>query len=335
MYGHKITYHDNHFEFEFDARTTSHTISGLMPNASYTITAMALSASGEWGFWSAHYEAKTLDLLEMNVSYLGEDFVQLHWHRPRETIVAPEMSAFHEVPLEYHLRVTELDNSGPGECQEFEMAGDRHEVVGLTPGRKYKVEVRQRNREEAWGQWSRRKYVYTLDPIVVSMARIGEDNATPSWARAVSGMTPTPELVLSDARITRYELAVEELDARGVQPGDHEKRFRLNHYFEANLNMYDVLGLRPNTIYGIQVRAQTGGRHWGQWSKVTRVVTMRQVCNRLWCCYKPSSPLANPTNPLLRLLRPIPKRRWGCGPCFWGVQVRCQGGSLGCTIVSP
>ena len=277
VYGHRVAGAGTHFELEFDAGTTSHNISGLVPNATYTVSAMALSASGEWGFWSTPSEVKTLQLLQMEVLYLGEDFAQLQWHRPLETIVAPEMSAFHEVPLEYHLRVTDVDDSSAGACQEWETAEHRYDVTGLAPGRQYKVEVRQRSREAAWGQWSSRTHVYTLDPVVVTMARIGEDNVTPCWARAASRVAPMPELVVSNACVTQYQLAVEELDAQGLPVGGTEKRFRLNHYFEANLSMFDVMGLRPNTIYGVQVRAQTGGEHWGLWSQATRVATMRQM----------------------------------------------------------
>jgi len=284
VYGHKISWSDNQFEYEFEADTTHHRITGLIPNATYTITVMALSASGEWGFWSEIFKIKTLDLLLTDIPYIAEDFAHVTWQRSMEELpVAPHYSIFHEVQPLYHLRATLYEDDGigglqaVGEPQEFETLETTYSVGGLAPGQRYKFEVRQKNREKEWGQWSRRKYVCTLEGMTVTAATIGEDFVTPSWSRHPTNVTPNPEQVLSTACITQYQLDIEELDEMGEPPADSGKRFRLNRYFDAADVSFEVFGLKPNVIYGMKVRAQTDGQYWGLWSALQPVITMRQM----------------------------------------------------------
>eukprot|EP01062_Namystynia_karyoxenos_P041208 TRINITY_DN30013_c0_g1_i1.p1 TRINITY_DN30013_c0_g1~~TRINITY_DN30013_c0_g1_i1.p1 ORF type:complete len:4546 (+),score=1598.05 TRINITY_DN30013_c0_g1_i1:76-13638(+) len=283
-------------ETELDADEVTKRFTMLDPNTTYTIAARALSASGEWGFWSPEETVCTLPLIQTTISYIGEDFIICTWCRPRNSQLAPRLVVF---PPENHVHTYQLkitpvgapaatpppdpgegggdeEAAGTGE-RDFDISQPKYEVWDMAPGTRYWVGVREKDVDGAWGMWSERQLVQTLDPMGVSIVDLGECFSLVAWDRVPRPQTAAGEVVVSQAKPTLYQISVDLMQPSAEEGWAADGAFHLQKSFRPPESRWNIDSLVPNKVYSVRARCQTDSEYWGGWSDTLMFVTVKTL----------------------------------------------------------
>eukprot|EP00755_Sulcionema_specki_P039347 Sspe_Gene.24247::Locus_9579_Transcript_1_1_Confidence_1.000_Length_11937::g.24247::m.24247 len=274
----KVGWEETQCEYELEGTVLNKRITGLDPDTSYTISVRGLSSSGEWGFWRTRDPVNTLPLIQVEVPYVGEDFVIVTWSRPETTTALPlnianfpPASAMHN----YNLWVSPLPERDDEEHtsnlmdREFDVTQPKYEVWDMTPGTRYRIGVQERDLEGNWGRWSELLVVQTLEPLTLRLADVGECFGNIVWVRAAQQTEPSEKVVTSKATTTQYQLQAEQLGKGMSTP------YKLLKTFDSGCDSFDMTGLVPDTIYSVRIRCQTDSEYWGGWSEPLLFSTMK------------------------------------------------------------
>eukprot|EP00657_Telonema_sp_P-1_P002421 TRINITY_DN15625_c0_g1_i4.p1 TRINITY_DN15625_c0_g1~~TRINITY_DN15625_c0_g1_i4.p1 ORF type:complete len:265 (+),score=87.52 TRINITY_DN15625_c0_g1_i4:183-977(+) len=70
-----------------------YTLSGLRHNAAYTVLACAHYSGGVWGVWTKPLKIMTQNLIQLQIQYVGENFVDIEWKRAPNKKIPNELVA--------------------------------------------------------------------------------------------------------------------------------------------------------------------------------------------------------------------------------------------------
>ncbi|KAJ9452220.1 hypothetical protein DIPPA_09465 [Diplonema papillatum] len=289
VYTSKISWGDNHSEFELSAEDLSKRITQLEPNTTYTFSVRALSDSGHWGFWSKEQVVTTLPLITTDITYIGEDFIVVNWDRPKTATHASfgRLSVF---PLENEVHTYQLSIipvvDDPSTLQspedalerDFDVSQLKYEVWDMRPGSTYRVGVREKDREGNWGLCSEKSTVQTLNPMGLTLEDLGECFCKVQWGRVPRVKPPPPDVIQSRAEPSMYQVNVQsiEVDRSGVV-GSAADAFQTVQSFRQGDTEWSIKNLCPNKTYSIKARCQTDKEYWGAWSEVLMIATTKML----------------------------------------------------------
>eukprot|EP00756_Hemistasia_phaeocysticola_P017473 Hpha_TRINITY_DN15540_c1_g11::TRINITY_DN15540_c1_g11_i1::g.104301::m.104301 len=266
-------------EVELPASEISKRFSQLEPCTCYGISVRALSASGEWGFWSEEEILSTLPLVETQISYIGEDFMVCTWSRPRNSTLPTRLTVF---PAEnavhnYQLKISPVGGEDQAGEREFDVSQPKYEVWDMMPGTRYIVRVRERDTDGLWGMWSKTKLLQTLDPMKMNIVDLGECFSLVSWMRAPNAHPEADEVVVSEAKQTLCQVSVDLMEVDGEGNWVPHDSFRLQRSFRPPDDQWRVDSLIPNHVYSVRARCQTDNEYWGGWSVSLLFVTTKPI----------------------------------------------------------
>lgn len=184
----------NYLEYRVQKRTDglAFTVTGLLPNCMYVCLLCPCYGENHWGVWTSPLKFMTQNLIQLKLTYVGESFVDIEWHRMAnkqlppidrdETIIS---SIFSEEEQIYQLRIVHKDPDSGEDVEEMRdmKACNVFRVDGLLPDTKYTIAVREWDAKGDWGLWCSARTCVTLPGMYTNFEDIGEDWAVVSWGR--------------------------------------------------------------------------------------------------------------------------------------------------------
>lgn len=227
------------------------TVTGLLPNCMYVCLLCPCYGENFWGMWTSPLKFMTQNLVQLKLTYVGESFVDIEWHRMAnklppladrdDTIVS---SLFSEEEQLYQLRI-EFEDPNTGDAVEEirdMRACNVFRVDGLLPDTKYTISVREWDAKGDWGLWCTSRTCVTLPGMSTSIDDIGEDWAVVSWSRQPKRINYDNDMhvLQSGVQTTSVYLRVVELLK---DPGNEDSFFAEEANEKGELKKTEELGI--------------------------------------------------------------------------------------------
>ncbi|CBZ28061.1 conserved hypothetical protein [Leishmania mexicana MHOM/GT/2001/U1103] len=256
---------------------TSLRVGDLLPDREYVAVVRAATSSGRWGLWSRPVRFRTNPQFRIPTQQLtiGENYVKVVWDRG-------EAEASQPAPVEQD------DNSDDGEVHlgDWSVTGQELRISGVTtqytrqyaldadvrelkvcellPASAYTIQIRVRGRSGSWGLWSAPVPILTRGTIAVATDEVAEDFITVRWERRKAAnphQYPTGHGVVTSYHLRVYN-ACEVHTETFLGDGDCP---------------YRVTGLKANTYYCVELKANYNDEEWGLWSVPLWCLTMQPM----------------------------------------------------------
>ncbi|KPI88903.1 hypothetical protein ABL78_2020 [Leptomonas seymouri] len=275
---------------------TSLRVSDLLPDREYVAVVRAATSSGRWGLWSVPIRFRTNPQFRIPAQQLtiGENYVNVVWsrgdgHSDHHEGGKPATDAGDTEVLQGDLTVTgqELRIHGVNTqyMKEYAVESDVRElkVSELLPACAYTIQIRVRGRSGCWGLWSSPVHILTRGTIAVTTDEVAEDFILVRWERRkVSNPHQYPT---GRGVVTSYHLRVYNGDGVHMETflGDGDCPYR-------------VTGLKTNTYYCVELKANYNDEEWGLWSVPLWCLTMQPMCiqakliSEEFCCLQLARP---------------------------------------------
>ncbi|CAJ1989830.1 Fibronectin type III domain containing protein [Leishmania donovani] len=277
----------------FEVVSSEHTslrVGDLLPDREYVAVVRAATSSGRWGLWSRPVRFRTNPQFRIPTHQLtiGENYVKVVWGRgeAEASRLAPaerdDNSEDGEVHLgDWSITGQELRISGVTTqyARQYALGADVRElkVCDLLPASAYTIQIRVRGRSGSWGLWSSPVPILTRGTIAVTTDEVAEDFITVRWERrkvANPHQYPTGHGVVTSYHLrvyNAYEVHTETFLGDGDCP-------------------YRVTGLKANTYYCVELKANYNDEEWGLWSVPLWCLTMQpmrihaKLISEEFCC---------------------------------------------------
>ncbi|KAG5499689.1 hypothetical protein JIQ42_05167 [Leishmania sp. Namibia] len=284
----------------FDVVSSEHTslrVGELLPDREYVAVVRAATSSGRWGLWSCpiHFRTNPQFRIPTHQLTIGENYVKVLWSRGEaEGSQSPTAAQDHgsvdsgKVHLgDWTVTGQELRISGVTTqyTRQYALDADVRElkVCELLPACAYTIQIRVRGRSGSWGLWSAPAPILTRGTIAVTTDEVAEDFITVRWERrkvANPHQYPTGRGV-----VTLFHLRVYNADEVSMETflGDGDCPYR-------------VTGLKANTYYCFELRANYNDEEWGPWSVPLWCLTMQpmriqaKLISEEFCCLQLTRP---------------------------------------------
>ncbi|GET89604.1 hypothetical protein, conserved [Leishmania tarentolae] len=275
---------------------TSLRIGDLLPDREYVAVVRGATSSGRWGLWSRPVRFRTNPQFRIPTHQLtiGENYVKVTWGRGVEEVsrLEPTKQDDHSEDGEVHLgdwSVTgqELRISGVSTqySKLYVLDADARElkVCELLPACAYTIQIRVRGRSGSWGLWSPPTPILTRGTIAVTTDEVAEDFITVRWERrkvANPHQYPTGHGV-----VTSYHLRVYNAE-----------EVRMETFLGDGDCPYRITGLKANTYYCVELKANYNDEEWGLWSVPLWCLTMQpmrihaKLISEEFCCLQITRP---------------------------------------------
>lgn len=202
--------------------TLSFTETGLQPNNMYVCRLCPHYGGDVWGCWTAPLKYMTHNLIQLDLTYISETFVDLEWWRLDNKEVAKMdvndtllSSRYTEEVQVYQLRITHEDAASGTEVEEFRdmQAANVLRIDALLPDTKYTIAVREWDAKGDWGLWSAPCSCVTLPSMETVVTEVKEDSAHVSWSRAAPRIDYGSDMHVleGNVEITGFYLRLEEI----------------------------------------------------------------------------------------------------------------------------
>ena len=218
---------DTYISETSESGSRQYTLSGLLPNTMYVVMLCADYGINEWGTWTEPLKFMTQNLIQLQITYVGESFIDIEWKRaPNKKLMKHDEGSVllnptaqgrghtYEVSLKYSNPTTgeEIEELRPAvDCNVFRV--DR-----LFTDCRYVVAVREWDPKSEWGLWSGTRSCVTLAGMRVTVHEVGENWMHLSWLRVASSteVKSDASLVLLPVDSLSFYLRVEELVDNGA-----------------------------------------------------------------------------------------------------------------------
>jgi hypothetical protein len=276
---------------------TSLRVGDLLPDREYVAVVRAATSSGRWGLWSKPIRFCTNPQFRIPAQQLtiGENYVNVVWSRGDER--AAGQGDHSKGPLDPDdtgvlrgdLTVTGQELRIHGVTTQYvkEYALEPHvrelKMSELLPACAYTIQVRVRGKTGCWGLWSSPVHILTRGTIAVTTDEVAEDFISVRWERrkvANPHQYPTGRGI-----VTSYHLRVYNADGVHMETflGDGDCPYR-------------VTGLKANTYYCVELKANYNDEEWGLWSVPLWCLTMQpmriqaKLISEEFCCLQLTRP---------------------------------------------
>lgn len=205
-----------------DTPTLSFTETGLQPNNMYVCRLCPDYGDDVWGCWTAPLRYMTHNLIQLDLTYISETFVDLEWWRLDNKEVARRdvhdtllSSRYAEEAQVYQLRITHANAATGAEVEEFRdmQATNVLRINALLPDTKYTIAVREWDAKGDWGLWSAPCSCVTLPGIETVVTDVKECSARVSWSRAAPRIDYESDMHVLEGNVetTGFYLRLEEM----------------------------------------------------------------------------------------------------------------------------
>ncbi|KPA74090.1 hypothetical protein ABB37_09386 [Leptomonas pyrrhocoris] len=209
----------------------SYTETGLQPNNMYVCRLCPHYGDDVWGCWTAPLKYMTHNLIQLDLTYISETFVDLEWWRLDNKEVAKMdvhdtllSSRYTEEVQVYQLRITHEDAQTNEEVEEFRdmQATNVLRIDALLPDMKYTIAVREWDAKGDWGLWSAPCSCVTLPSIETVVTEVKECSAYVSWSRTAPRIDYESDMHVleGNVEITGFYLRLEEIPVHGRAVAD-------------------------------------------------------------------------------------------------------------------
>eukprot|EP00760_Papus_ankaliazontas_P006924 PhM_4_TR1322/c0_g1_i1/m.101035 len=210
-----------------------HTFLGLTENNLYIAQIAADYGDNEWGAWSNQLQFMTQNLLQLNIAYIGEHFLQLEWKRnPNRKVKGEEYNNILYNPIaqgvghQYQVVVEYTVNGERRTNQHTVRDNNNFRVEDLLPDTQYTAKVREWDAKGEWGLWSPSKVCVTLAQMFVKIQEVGENWLSLEWRRSTNRNSVNhedPNAVVMPVEVEAYYLSLEEHLEGGTTEDEREK----------------------------------------------------------------------------------------------------------------
>ncbi|KPA74091.1 hypothetical protein ABB37_09387 [Leptomonas pyrrhocoris] len=280
---------------------TSLRVGDLLPDREYVAVVRAATSSGRWGLWSVPIRFRTNPQFRIPAQQLtiGENYVSVVWsradghgrqHESGKLLTDADDAEVHRGDLTVTGQELRIHGVTTQYVKEYAVEPDVRELKmsELLPACAYTIQIRVRGRSGCWGLWSSPVHILTRGTIAVTPDEVAEDFISVRWERRkVSNPHQYPT---GRGIVTSYHLRVYNEDGVHMETflGDGDCPYR-------------VTGLKANTYYCIELKANYNDEEWGLWSVPLWCLTMQpmriqtKLISEEFCC--------------LQLVRPNQQRR--------------------------
>jgi chitodextrinase len=221
------TFRDCYVKESAEAPSRQFTLSGLMPNTMYVVMLCADYGINEWGTWTEPLKFMTQNLIQLQITYVGESFIDIEWRRaPNKKLQKYDEGSVLVNPTAqgrghtYEVSLKFTNPSTGEEVEELRPAADCNvfRVDRLFTDCRYVVAVREWDPKSEWGLWSGSRSCVTLAGMRVTVHEVGEHWMNLSWLRVASSteIKTDASLVLLPVESLSFYLRVEELVDNGA-----------------------------------------------------------------------------------------------------------------------
>ncbi|CUG89777.1 Hypothetical protein, putative [Bodo saltans] len=263
-------------------------IGGLLPDRDYVMVVRALTSSGKWGLWSAARRFRTVSQFRIPVNFLsiGENYVHIVWNRDEHPAVDADVVLGDFTVVAQQLRIVGVDTQY---SKDHALEADLRELklYGLSPTTAYYIQLRACSKTGEWGLWSTPVHILTRATITTRPVEVAEDYLVLSWERK---RAPNPKnYPTGKGLVTSYHLRVSNA-AEGVC---------METFLGDGDCPYRIAGLKPDTYYCVELKANYNDEEWGLWSTPLWCLTMRhldvktQLISEEFCTVKVIRPSQN------------------------------------------
>ena len=257
----------------FPPDVTHYTFTDLRPNTRFVLVLQAFSEN-HWGPWSEPVEVSTCAPAAPLLVRRGEDFVQLRWNsdyynrsnidaidrRYQLRVMRPKVPSAEEEQIiaERGGGVMQLSAAAPTEDVVEETTQPTFRINHLPSFSRITAQVRMYDfHQQAWGEWGEERSFRTLPSVIVA-THVGENVAEISWSRnprivcAISDeeLEAGADDTLAPQGVTKFILRVCEITGEGTGGQREAGKY---HFDEGQATLFSITGLRPDSVYTVQL----------------------------------------------------------------------------------